>query len=196
MTNKKDFVIAVLATFCLTATLFMMTSTRSQTPSATYDPLVDLNHDGTIDIYDAIVFAGHFGTSGDPAINVNVTNWPTTIQTVPATNSTRYVIMNPFFNLSSGFNPHWALLAIDTNGYRKIYFHLVGNCNITIGWRTQGAFNYSQDWSNQIEHLEEFETGISGSAWREFDIKGETMIIVLGDTWHTYSYEIGYYMTG
>ena len=77
MTNKKDLFIAILATFCLTATLFLAIPTRSQTghdPSSVYDPMMDLNHDGTIDIYDAIVFAGHFGTSGDPTVNVNVTN--------------------------------------------------------------------------------------------------------------------------
>ena len=148
---------------------------------------------------DIVAVLRAFGSSGDPTMNVSVTNWPTTIQTIPATNSTRYVFINPTFNIST---PYEALPAIDTKGYRKIYFYLTGGpsnyiCNLTIGWRTQGAFNSSsQDWWGQIEHYEDRETGIYGSAWREFDIKGETMIIILGDTMGTQSYEVSYYMTG
>jgi hypothetical protein len=74
MTKKKDLIIAILATFCLTATLFLIIPTTSQSPSGTYDSLADLNHDGTINILDAILFANHFGTSGDPTLSVNVTN--------------------------------------------------------------------------------------------------------------------------
>jgi hypothetical protein len=79
MVNKKDLILVALATFCLTATLFMVKPTGSQSqvglsPRNTYDSWVDLNDNGEIDIYDAILFAQHFGTSGDPAKNVNVTN--------------------------------------------------------------------------------------------------------------------------
>jgi hypothetical protein len=77
MTNKKDLIITMLATFCLTATLFMVASTKSQSPLGTYDPRMDVNHDGAINILDAILLADHFGTSGDPTLNVSVTNWPT-----------------------------------------------------------------------------------------------------------------------
>jgi hypothetical protein len=76
MKIKKDLMIVALATFCLTATLFMMTSTKSQAPSGTYDPLLDSNHDGSIDIYDAIQLANHYDTSGDPTLNVNVISMP------------------------------------------------------------------------------------------------------------------------
>jgi hypothetical protein len=76
MTNKKDLIIAVLATFCLTATLLLAMPTRSQTPTGTYDPVIDNNHDGSINILDSIILANHFLTSGDPTVPVNVTNWP------------------------------------------------------------------------------------------------------------------------
>lgn len=66
MVNKKDLVVVALATFCLTSTLFIITSSRSLSPSGVYDPMVDLNDDGQIDILDAIILAGHFGTSGTP----------------------------------------------------------------------------------------------------------------------------------
>jgi len=61
---KKDLVIAVLATFCLTATLLMIIPTRSS-PSE-YDPWVDINDDGKINIADIFYAAKAFGTSGDP----------------------------------------------------------------------------------------------------------------------------------
>jgi hypothetical protein len=72
---KKDLIIAVLATFCLTATLFIIVPTRSQT--AQYDPWVDLDEDGQISIYDVVQLTSIYGKTGDPARNVNVTNWPT-----------------------------------------------------------------------------------------------------------------------
>ena len=72
MVTKKDLIIAVLATFCLTATLFMIIPTRSQE----YDPWLDTNDDGIIDIEEIYKAALAYGTMGDPTKNVNVTNWP------------------------------------------------------------------------------------------------------------------------
>jgi len=74
--TKKDLVIAILSTFCLTAALFIIIPTRSSPGIGEYDPWVDLNDDGTINILDCIIISGAFGTSGDPTKNVNVTNWP------------------------------------------------------------------------------------------------------------------------
>jgi hypothetical protein len=73
---KKDLIIAVLSTFCLTSTLFLVIPTRSSSNSFPYDPWVDLNGDGKIDIYDITWAAELYDTSGDPTRNVNVTNWP------------------------------------------------------------------------------------------------------------------------
>ena len=67
---KKNVIITVLATFCLTATLFMVSS------SVGYDPWADLNDDGKIDMKDIGYEAKLFGTMGDPTKNVTVTNWP------------------------------------------------------------------------------------------------------------------------
>lgn len=66
MTKKKDLIIAVLITFCLTATLFMIRSTRSETPTNKYDPMSDVNQDGSINILDAIIISNKFGSSGIP----------------------------------------------------------------------------------------------------------------------------------
>lgn len=64
MVTKKDLIIVALATFCLTATLFTIIPTRSLSPSGTYDPWVDTNDDGAIDIYDALILASRFNTNG------------------------------------------------------------------------------------------------------------------------------------
>ena len=68
---KKDILFVVLVTFCLTAALFMVSS------SVGYDPWADTNDDGKIDMKDIGYTAKLFGTSGDSTKNVTVTNWPT-----------------------------------------------------------------------------------------------------------------------
>ena len=75
MKIRKDLIIVALATFCLTATLFMVVLTRSA-DDPNWDPWVDIKEDGTVDIYDAITLANAYGTSGDTTKNVTVTNWP------------------------------------------------------------------------------------------------------------------------
>jgi Concanavalin A-like lectin/glucanases superfamily len=74
MRFRRDLIIAVLATFCLTSTLFIIAPTKSNpsSESSKYDPWADLNSDGIIDIFDAIDFAGHFGSSGTP---LNKSRW-------------------------------------------------------------------------------------------------------------------------
>jgi hypothetical protein len=75
MATKKDLTIAVLATFCLTATLFIIAPTSSA-PARQYDPWLDYNGDGKIELKDVYAMYLAYGTSGDPTKNVNVTNWP------------------------------------------------------------------------------------------------------------------------
>jgi hypothetical protein len=74
MVTKKDLIIAVLSTFCLTAALLVVLPTNSSSP---YDPWADINDDGKIDMRDISYDAKLFGTLGDPTKCVNVTNWPT-----------------------------------------------------------------------------------------------------------------------
>ena len=73
---RKDLIIAVLLTFCLTATLFTIATTQSQE----YDPWTDLNEDGKIDILDVVGMTSIYGTTGDSTKSVNVANWPVTKQ--------------------------------------------------------------------------------------------------------------------
>ena len=75
MIKKRDLIIAVWVTFCLTAMLFMVRTTRSQIPGQ-YDPWLDITGDGKIQIDDVAWVSKAYGTTGDPTKNVNVTNWP------------------------------------------------------------------------------------------------------------------------
>jgi hypothetical protein len=69
--KMKDFglrvVVLVLVTCCLAALSFAVPLTGSNPDSRAYDPLLDMNNDGTIDIFDTIIMAGGFGGSGAPA---------------------------------------------------------------------------------------------------------------------------------
>jgi hypothetical protein len=60
---KKDLVVAVLLTFCLTVLLFQVLPISSQ-DAGDYDPWYDVNDDGTIDMRDIGGIARKFGTSG------------------------------------------------------------------------------------------------------------------------------------
>lgn len=73
MVKKKDLVIAILTTFCLASTMFLVQIVRSQTLGQ-YDPWFDMDDSGKIDVYDVAWVAKAYGTTGDPTKNVNVTN--------------------------------------------------------------------------------------------------------------------------
>jgi len=64
-TMRKDLIVAILGTFCLTVTLFTIIPIRSQT-TPEYDPWKDINDDGFIGIDDIASVAKNFGASGTP----------------------------------------------------------------------------------------------------------------------------------
>ena len=125
MKNRKDMVIVALATFCLTATLFMVLPIRSQ-PNG-YDAWLDTNDDGSINILEGILLSNHFLTSGDPTKNVNVMNelnvtvknWPqqwkmwTLIENVPFS----WVIDRPDNRLTI------LHITIPTEGFSRLRFY-------------------------------------------------------------------------
>jgi hypothetical protein len=65
---KKDIIITAILTFCLTATIFMVATSNS----AEYDPWVDLNDDGKIDIFDVVGMTSRYAATGNPAKNVTI----------------------------------------------------------------------------------------------------------------------------
>lgn len=73
---RKDVIIAILATFCLTVTFFSVLPIRSGSTPVGYDPWADTNDDGKINMHDIGYTAQRYGATGDPTKNVNVVNWP------------------------------------------------------------------------------------------------------------------------
>ena len=71
MILKKDLIIAVLATFCLTSILFTAIPIRSAPSPGEYDPWIDTNDDGIINYEDLFNLASRYGTLGTP---INKTN--------------------------------------------------------------------------------------------------------------------------
>jgi len=67
MKNRKDTVLAVLVIVCVTAALFAVIPSMGSTSIAgTYNPWLDWNDDGKIDIKDVSSVAKIYGTNGDP----------------------------------------------------------------------------------------------------------------------------------
>lgn len=85
MVTKKDLVIAVLATFCLTAIIFMVMPIKSANNA--YDPMIDSNHDGKIGLADLLALANSYGGTGDPTLNVTV---------IPPSSVTQWIYSVPF----------------------------------------------------------------------------------------------------
>jgi hypothetical protein len=102
---RKEILI-VLVTFCLTAALFSIISVGSQ-GAREYDPWYDINDDGKIDLRDYFGVGLKYATSGDPAKNVTVTNWPDA-------NSTRNVNVTDWPNSTDCLV--WWNAAVDNTG--------------------------------------------------------------------------------
>jgi hypothetical protein len=78
---KRNTIMAIMITFCFTATLFMIIPIRSAINP--YNPWLDYDENGAVGLTDLVNLANSYGTTGDPTKNVNVMNWPVaTPQTV------------------------------------------------------------------------------------------------------------------
>ena len=68
--------------FASTCILLALTLLVHLSSSATYNPWVDLDESGDVDIFDVVTLAGSYQTTGDPTKNVHVVNWPVARQQV------------------------------------------------------------------------------------------------------------------
>jgi hypothetical protein len=80
MSGKKIVTSILLAAVLLTVVIVPMST---QQGGSTYDPWLDYNEDGVIDVNDLHPLGGAYGTTGDPTKNVNVTNWPVARELFP-----------------------------------------------------------------------------------------------------------------
>src|SRR5271157_2371066 len=65
MKIEMNIIIAIMLTFCLTASVFMAIPIQSQS-TKTYNPLADINEDGKVSLQDLVLLADAYGTSGTP----------------------------------------------------------------------------------------------------------------------------------
>ena len=121
MITEKNLLATLVCASCV-ATLFLAIPVSS---SGTYDPWLDYNGDGIVDLKDVYPMHQAFGTSGDPTKNVNVTNWPTE-QPSP---SYKVVDSAPWissWNVSwtnYGFSG-WTAWSFDVGGYSKAFIYV------------------------------------------------------------------------
>jgi len=76
MMNGKQFTVAIL--FSLILLTLSFTSISNQQGGDTYDPWLDYNEDGVIDVNDIYHLSKAYGASGSTTRSMNVTNWPST----------------------------------------------------------------------------------------------------------------------
>ncbi len=93
----------------------MIPSTRSNPDTRVYNPFLDLNEDGTVDIFDAIVLANGFGTSGVP---INKTALLLELQSIQTARA-RLVVETTSGRASVEFN---GLSISDVYNYTEVLF--------------------------------------------------------------------------
>ena len=102
MRLRKDVLVAVLATFCISSALFAVKPSGSQA-TLPYNPWSDINDDGKIDIFDVVSVTALYGQTGNP---------------------TKPVIINHNWkegNYSFNLQPNKCLnISIDTSGFKII----------------------------------------------------------------------------
>jgi hypothetical protein len=150
---RKDVVIAVLATFCLTSTLFMITTSKSQSGVGEYNPWADYNGDGTIDIFDIVPVAVSFGATGDSTKNVTIAGHANKL----AYNVTTSVAAGDVF-----YSP-W----ISVDGYSKIsicMYNVITNDAFSLRARHYGYV--SEFWVDQ-------QVNITGDFWKTYDVPNQ-----------------------
>ena len=119
MITKKDLIVSILCTFCLTTVLLTMMPVQS----AEWDPWTDVTEDGRINVLDLIKVAGNLGTMGDTTKNVNVMNWPeANQQTVFYGQTTSY--NSQFYNASGFSQIHLTWTVSGLSGLEYVLFHM------------------------------------------------------------------------
>lgn len=97
MLKKRYMVITVGIISVLLGSFLVNNVILAQTNGSEYDPWIDYNDDGLIDVNDLASMSQAYGSSGDTTKNVTVTNWPIATHHLTAvlTNTTLYANVGP-----------------------------------------------------------------------------------------------------
>ena len=197
MVTRKDLIIAVLATSCLTATLLTMIPTKSST--AGYDPWLDYNDDGIVNILDISAMALAFQSTGDSTKNVNVTNWPDCkFHVKHCYDSNRFE-----GELNTGEHS-FPIYDVPAHGFRKFYLWIWTNDTATeyvwIGIRFGIIVKGVTDYNIPSNRYPDFQfygpgTGKTGRNVYEFDVIGDYIQLAIGGSNSPVTFYVDWYLT-
>jgi len=160
--TKRDLVVALFS-FCLTAILFMIVPIESGV--GYYDPWIDLNDDGKIDMRDVATVARAFGSLGDP---INKTELLLDLQNRVEALEAPGLPAPDYISDWISINP----------GERKTLTHSLGTTNVLVhiqGWHPEWGvhqYDYGSD-TYQLARL-----WYNGAWW--CDLNTETISVVRG----------------
>jgi hypothetical protein len=178
----KTFFMVLLTALCL-AIMVVSAIPIGGGDVGDYDPMLDINHDGKIDMTDIGTDARAFLTSGDPTVPVNVTNLPLLVTTT-----------NLAMNMTLAANrttSHSDIYTVDVVGYKQVTVGCVspgiaGGNYLDVFWVIGGVAVYvntyglSQDWR-----------GI----YVTFAVQGEQIRLRIAPNTGTIIYSLGVYAT-
>lgn len=118
MKISKTVFVVLLTVFCLAIMVVTAIPIGSINPGD-YNPILDINHDGIINMRDLGSEAKAFMTSGDPTVPANVTNWPQT-----------YSVQTSTVNMTSIGT---TFPQIFCGGYSRLSVLIGSNVNANIG---------------------------------------------------------------
>jgi len=127
--NKRDLIVAILATFCLTATLFLVLPSRSTEK----DPWADVSGptpsepDGVVNMRDIQYEIIHFNQDvSNMTRNVNVTNWPSTVNP----QDSDFAWFPGIMNIAP--SSYWSSGSLSTIGFRQVTLKIYTNTTIAV----------------------------------------------------------------
>jgi len=160
----KNIIVAIMITFCFTATLFMMIPIRSA--NSPYNPWVDINDDDKIGLQDLVMLANSYGTTNTENLtrNVNVTNWPVepSSQTIVVCQNFTVLSegtgMTPIGNANvTGYRYVSFFIAYyDSDGVDQDLYYRLSCLGITLGYGTIGL---QQNFGYYETGIQAFEVG-------------------------------------
>lgn len=142
-------VTAILFTAFLASIFVQVTSSNVVQETSKYDPLVDLNNDGIIDIFDLVELGQRFGTMGTP---INTTETLQLLQRIERiekilNDTTRvefveYSLDNPYgHSYWYGVRGLWNITKLQTDPFAKRVNSTINGALIFCGWGGSNPFS-------------------------------------------------------
>jgi len=168
-------ILSVAIVSVLLGSLFYNNVILAQTSGSEYDPWLDYNEDGIIDVNDLSPLGQAYGSSGDPTKNVTTT--------------LAYRI--GYYNDTS---PPASFITIDTKGYRQItlVFATGAMSIIEVTWLVDGSGAHDSFFT--IETIESWDPS-GKKEWRKYEVQGAKLKVKISPIDTFVEFHISYYMT-